>query len=569
MKLQMLLLLSGILASCPATSSSQNARPAPSQPSLAAGRSALSAGNHAAAETIFRKITAKQPGNLVAWHLLALTLHSSGRPEEAVPAYIKASVHPRLAPSANYNLACAHSLAGRIDASLKALEQAWRAGYRDLKQARADQDLTLVRADTRFAPLLKRLQAELVAFNDGTRIIHEIHGENAGDQFGWVAGGAGDVDADGVRDFIVGAPNVSQNRRPHGAIYVYSGKTGTLLFKKLGRAGDHLGYGVDQVGDLDGDGHCDVIGGAPSTQQGGPGRAYVFSGKTGTQLAMVAGDNAGDRFGVEASGVGDFDGDGINDYLVGAERHDNAGKDAGRLVIFSGKTHKPITTLDGEVAGDQFGRAAEGLFRNGSGLLVVGAPKAGPTKRGRAYVYRKNSTTSPLRKLAILDADKTGGAFGEMFVSIPGDLNGDQTPDIYVSDWRNRARGSNTGRIYLYSGKDGASLGSITGKAGEGFGIGKAEAGDVDGDGIADLIVGAWQNSDLAPSGGKAYLISGKTRAAIKTFTCRTPGDTFGFDATGLGDINADGAPDFLITSADSSIKGRQSGRVFVISGKL
>ena len=90
-----------------------------------------------------------------------------------------------------------------------------------------------------------------------------------------------------------------------------------------------------------------------------------------------------------------------------------------------------------------------------------------------------------------------------------------------------------------------------------------------DGDGYTDLIVGAWQNSDLAPSAGKAYLISMKDQKRLKTFTCRASGDTFGFDSTGLGDVNGDGALDFLITSAYSTIKGPQSGRVFVISGKL
>lgn len=106
-------------------------------------------------------------------------------------------------------------------------------------------------------------------------------------------------------------------------------------------------------------------------------------------------------------------------------------------------------------------------------------------------------------------------------------------------------------------------------KAGDQFGWVAGNAGDVDADGFTDLIVGAWRNSDLAPSAGKAYLISMKNRKLLKTFTCRANGDTFGFDSTGLGDVNGDGAPDFLITSAYSGVNGPQSGRVFVISGKL
>jgi hypothetical protein len=88
----------------------------------------------------------------------------------------------------------------------------------------------------------------------------------------------------------------------------------------------------------------------------------------------------------------------------------------------------------------------------------------------------------------------------------------------------------------------------------------------VDGDGRADLIVGAWQYAREAISGGRAYLYSGKDGALMKTFTCRTPGDTFGFDAVTMGDVDGDGTADFLITSAWSGVSGFHSGRVFLIS---
>lgn len=563
--IQLGLALAVLLAGSSLISAQTIQPPAPSQ-RLAAGRAALAKGDFKSAIAKFKQATQAQPANLFAWHFLAQALHASGDPEAALPAYLKAVAHPRVAAVDSYNIACIHSLAGRTAQSLTWIEKAWRAGYRDLAHARKDTDLKNVQSDTLFEKLLTRLAGELIAFQDGTRIIHELPGEKPGDQFGWVAGNAGDVDADGVNDFIVGAPNVRQQGRATGAIYVYSGKTGSLLFKKLGQPGDLLGYGVDGVGDINGDGHADVVAGAPSTQQGGPGKVYVFSGKTGAQLSAVTGAAPGDRTGVEASGVGDLDQDGVKDYLAGASRHDGAaGKDAGQVILYSGKTHQPLATLDGERAGDQFGRAAEGYFDQDHALLVVGAPKAGPNRTGRAYVYKEHD----LKPAFTLDADATGGGFGEMFVSIPGDLNGDKTPDIYVSYWRNRANGGSAGRVYLYSGKDGSQIAAFTGQPGEGFGIGKAEAGDVDGDGYADLIVGAWKNSDLAPSAGKAYLISMKTQKRLKTFTCRTNGDTFGFDSTGLGDVNGDGALDFLITSAYSGVKGPQSGRVFVISGKL
>jgi hypothetical protein len=93
-------------------------------------------------------------------------------------------------------------------------------------------------------------------------------------------------------------------------------------------------------------------------------------------------------------------------------------------------------------------------------------------------------------------------------------------------------------------------------------------AGDVDGDGRADLIIGAWQFSGASLGAGRAYLYSGKDGRLLQTYTCRTPGDTFGFDSVGLGDIDGDGVIDFLITSAWSGVSGFHSGRVFVISSR-
>ena len=158
-------------------------------------------------------------------------------------------------------------------------------------------------------------------------------------------------------------------------------------------------------------------------------------------------------------------------------------------------------------------------------------------------------------------------ALAARFVAVPGDLDGDGAEDVFLSDWSNAAKGPSTGRVYVHSGATGKRLFAITGEnATDGLGSSQSIAGDVDGDGTPDLIVGAWQFGGAAVSGGKSYLISGRTGAIIKSYTCRTPGDTFGFDAVGIGDIDGDSTVDFLITSAWSAVKGFHSGRVFVIS---
>lgn len=167
----------------------------------------------------------------------------------------------------------------------------------------------------------------------------------------------------------------------------------------------------------------------------------------------------------------------------------------------------------------------------------------------------------------VIDADDTGAALGAMFLSVPGDVDGDGTPDVYASDFSNAAKGASTGRIVVHSGRTGRHLLTLTGEtAGEGFGTSPSVAGDVDGDGAADFIVGAWQYSGAAASGGRVYLYSGKDGTLIKTITCRVPGDTFGFDANEVGDVDRDGIVDLLITSAWSGVRGFHSGRMFVIS---
>ena len=250
--------------------------------------------------------------------------------------------------------------------------------------------------------------------------------------------------------------------------------------------------------------------------------------------------------------------------IVGAPGNDAGGDGAGRAYVYSGKDARLLLTLTGERAGDAFGSAVAGHADGKSIVLLVGAPTAGPCAARAHAMCTTRCRRSPQ---FVIDADDTGAALGAMFLSVPGDVDGDGTPDVYASDFSNSASGPSTGRTVVHSGKDGSRLLTLTGEtAGEGFGTSPSVAGDVDGDGHADLIVGAWQYGAAAASGGRAYLYSGKDGALLKTFTCRTPGDTFGFDANEIGDVDADGTIDLLITSAWSGVRGFHSGRMFVIS---
>ena len=222
-----------------------------------------------------------------------------------------------------------------------------------------------------------------------------------------------------------------------------------------------------------------------------------------------------------------------------------------------------LLTLPGERAGDAFGSTVAGYADAKHSFIVVGAPSAGNGKVGRTYAY-EGMTKKPK---FVIESDSTGRALGAMFVSVVGDVDGDGVPDIYASDFTNAAKGPSTGRVYVHSGRDGKRLLTLTGEtAGEGFGIGPANAGDVDHDGKGDLVVGSWHYAGAASSGGLFYLYAGKDGRLLQAYTDRIPGDTFGFDAVGIGDVDGDGVVDLLLTAAWSGVRGNHSGRIFIVS---
>src|SRR5262249_20162494 len=143
----------------------------------------------------------------------------------------------------------------------------------------------------------------------------------------------------------------------------------------------------------------DVVAGAP-----GNGHAYVYSGKDGKILLTLDAENKDDNFGRHTSGAGDVDRDGCADVIVGAPGNGAAGKGAGRAYVYSGKTGKKLLTLTGEREGDGFGSTVAGWADAKRIFLIVGAPAAGPAKKGRTYVYDGLTTTPQFT----IEADETG-----------------------------------------------------------------------------------------------------------------------------------------------------------------
>ena len=530
-------------------------------PTVAQAVVRLQAQDAAGAVKILDAVVSREPGNFMAWRTLGAALIQTKEYDRAIAALTRALELQPAAPPVLYNLGAAHAMKGDADAAIDWLQKAKATRNIDMTRMETDANLASVRTHPAYRGLMPTDADFDDPFVEPVAIVREWRGESANDQFGWIARNIGDVDGDAVADIVTSAPTSSRGGAQAGRVYAYSTLTGGLLWTVDGQAGDQLGIGIEAAGDTNADGVPDVIASAP-----GRGEAYVYSGNDGRLLLTFAGANATENFGRHVSGLGDMNGDGHADFAVGAPGRGASSPDKGRVVVYSGKDGAVLAELEGESAGDAFGSAVAGDPFGDGRILIVGAPGAGPAQTGRGYVYVGLERTPKF----VIESDSTGAALGAMFASVPGDVDADGVDDVYVSDWSNGAKGQSTGRVYVHSGRDGRQLFTFTGEtAGEGLGPSPANVGDVDGDGHADILVGAWQYAGAAASAGRAYLYSGQDGRLLKTYTCRTPGDTFGFDAVGMGDVDGDGTVDFLITSAWSGVRGFHSGRMFVISSGI
>jgi FG-GAP repeat protein/VCBS repeat protein len=324
-------------------------------------------------------------------------------------------------------------------------------------------------------------------------------------RIGTAFGGHVNVNRDGFGDVAVGAVWADPGG-VHGAgsAFIFSGADGTLLYRWDGQdENSNFSSGIAGVGDLNQDGFDDVLIGARGADPGGmdqAGSAFVYSGANGRLLYQWNGTMPASWFGQSVSKLGDINGDGVPDILIGANGSANM------AYVYSGSNGALLLQLDGGATWIGFGHSvsnANDVDGDGVEDIIVGASSGGS---GAAYVY--SGATGIL--LFQWDGISFGGCFGAS-VSGAGDLNGDGFADLLVGASEADAIGlTDSGSAYLFSGASGSLMFQWDGSAtGDRLGHSVSSAGDLDGDGFGEVIAGA---PGAEPNGlqksGAAYAFS-------------------------------------------------------------
>ncbi len=346
------------------------------------------------------------------------------------------------------------------------------------------------------------------------RVFHRVPGSQMNAGFGYSVHGGGDFDRDGYSDFLVSAheETIGRNQRA-GALTIYSGRSGLPITRLVGsQAWDYFGDSVAIVGDVDSDGYVDILAGGHGNRRGfsESGFATLISGRSFTPLHSFEGTHSWQELGTAVAALGDVDLDGQPDFLIGAYGDAISGTEAGMAMVVSGPAR---------------------------GYSIVRGPY-----RGRA-------------------GDRCGISLDGV-----GDLDGDARPDFVVgSPLADQGALSDCGVIRGYSGATGQLLFERFGESsGDHFGVSVSRAGDIDGDGRGDFVIGSPGHDSRGVDAGRAYVFSGANLRILHMIDGRQAGDAFGSRVSGAGDVDRDGRPDFVVGA--ESAQGA-AGRVEIYSG--
>jgi len=396
-------------------------------------------------------------------------------------------------------------------------------------------------------------------------------GEAESSWFGARALTVGDCDGDGIGDLMIAARFHSAAYFHDGRVTIYSGATGAVLHVLNGESPEaELGHRHDVIGDVDGDGRADILIGAYQ-HDSNRGRVYVFSGRTGEPIHIWTGQQQRSLFGWDISNAGDVNGDGVNDVLIGAMSFNGVGQKSGAAYLYDGRTGEQIYAWFGEAARDQFGfRAAAAGDIDGDGRpdIAIAAPSNSENGELAGKVYLYSGATGELIRSYL--GENPGDMFGERIWG-GFDLHNDGHGELLIGSLNYRPQRRRAGRVYLYSGVNGSLIRTFDGEnATDQLGYRLKTLNDLNADGIREIAMSAIYYDGNGPDSGRVYIYSGATLDLLYQYTGDREGDRLGRVVQSLGDLNGDGYNDFAIASPFVSVDGlgAEVGRVYVYSGR-
>jgi hypothetical protein len=403
---------------------------------------------------------------------------------------------------------------------------------------------------------------------------YRIYGPTPYARLGNSVSAAGDVNGDGYDDFILGA---SQYRGGDGMAAVYSGLDGaTLHFLHPGISGEAFGLSVSGVGDINLDGYADFAVGSlgTSSQEGG---LAIYSGIDATELYHWNGENSWDRFGDSVDCAGDVNGDGVPDIIVGAPQASHgAVSSGGAAYLYSGSDGNLIRvhrTFDfGGDKIDYFGDSVAGVGdvnQDGFDDVIVGSTYFGPGAMGNgndgaAFVLSGKDGSLLHQIMGSASFVKCGES-----VSGVGDIDQDGRPDFIIGA-RNSTIGSllYCGAAAVYSGATGDVIHLFEGDQWDlNLGSSVAPAGDVDRDGVGDLLIGAdHADANGVNEAGEVRIYSGANGSMLHSFSGTKEYGYFGNAVDCAGDLDGDGRLELLAASYNAQVgDDARAGAVMVL----
>lgn len=391
------------------------------------------------------------------------------------------------------------------------------------------------------------------------------------DHFGRSLAWIGDVNNDGTRDLAVGCIDAENN---FSRVKIRSGKNLTVTLADMKGDDsfpdfdDAFGFVIVDAGDLNGNGKREYLVGAPEAQVSSmPSAGRVYVREAGTNYSWkIPGAQAFEDFGTAIAVIGDVDGDAIPDFAVGAPKYNGTGTDNGRVIVFSGDNYFPLYNLTGQ-PNSEFGAALAGIGdMNGDNIpdFVIGAPgeDTAGTNAGAVYVKSGNNGATIWSSMGSVANGRMGAS-----VAGPGDVDGDGYADVAFG-----APGDQSGKgsVKLVRGPWGGApkWTTIGANVNDNLGACVLAAGDLNRDGKGDLLVGA---TNAISNAGQVFVLHGNTgTVALTPAVGNGSGDKYGLTAAAMGDVDGDGWMELAVGAPLADIDGAMDvGEIEVVSAYL